>query len=93
MKGLLSGIGAGAAFTAAALIPLPVLALGGVLMIAAGATKDQQPEVAPEPAEPPLTAEEEAELEIFASLIDNAPDDEARAALIEEFYPDFINSL
>ena len=83
MKGLLTGIGAGAAFSAAALIPLPVLALGGVLLLAANAA----PEPAPEPEEPVLTDAELQELEMYASVIDNAPDAEARQALIEEFYP------
>ena len=39
MRGLLHGIGAGAAFSAAALIPFPVLALGGVLILASSAVQ------------------------------------------------------
>ena len=86
MKGLLHGIGAGAAFSAAALVPLPVLALGGVLLLASATTL--KPEVEP-PEEPLLTQAELDEIEIFAELVDNAPNAEARKALIEEFYPGF----
>ena len=89
MRGLLHGIGAGAAFSAAALIPFPVLALGGVLILASSAVQ-KEPEATPEaPEEPSLTADESAELQAFCELMDQAPDDRARAALIEEFYPDF----
>lgn len=89
MKSLLHGIGAGAAFSAAALIPLPILALGGVLILASNAAQ-KEPEATPEPPEEPsLTEEESAELQVFCDLIDQAPDDRARAALIEEFYPEF----
>lgn len=90
MKGLLHGIGAGAAFSAAALIPLPVLALGGVLLLASHAAPEPEPAA---PEEPLLTQAELDEIEIFAELIDNAPNAEARKALIEEFYPDFSKTL
>lgn len=95
MNGLLSGIGVGLAYSAALLIPLPILIIGGMtaLVVHADRQSKQQKQAEALQAEDPLTDAEMEELEIFSSLIDNAPDDGARQALIEEFYPGFINSL
>lgn len=82
MKGLLKGIGMGAAMAGALLIPLPVLLLGVVIYFAPK-TKEETP---PEPRTCPLTAQEKADLIQFVQLIERAPSPQAAAALIEEFY-------
>ena len=90
MGGLLRGVGMGAACSAALLIPFPILLLGVVIAFASQA-KRKPPGVTPEQQEGPLfTQAESDELNIFCNLLDQAPDDRARAALIEEFYPDFV---
>ena len=79
-KGLLTGVGMGATFAGAALIPLPVLLLGGVLYLSSRANQ----EAAPEPE--PLSQEEQDELFAYMEIIERAPNPEAAQALIEEFY-------
>ena len=77
-KGLLTGVGMGATFAAAALIPLPILLLGGVTYLAS--RKE------PEPEPDPLTQEEQDQLFAYMELIERAPSPEAAQALVEEFY-------
>ncbi len=93
MGGLLRGVGMGAACSAALLIPFPLLVLGVVLAVASQAARKrpeatpEQPEAVP-PEGPLLTQAESEELDILCALLAQAPDDKARAALVEEFYPD-----
>lgn len=82
MKGLLKGIGMGAAMAGALLIPFPVLLLGVVIYFASKTNKEPPPEVRP----CPLTAQEKADLVQFVQLIERAPSPQAADALIEEFY-------
>lgn len=80
-KGLLTGIGMGATFAGAALIPLPILVLGGALYLTSQA-KGEPPEPEPEP----LSQQEQDELFTYMELIERAPNPQAAQALVEEFY-------
>jgi len=73
-------------------IPLPILIIGAV-SAAFVANRRQQQQEPQEASEPALTDAEMAELEVFSSLFDNAPDEGARRALLEEFYPSFSRSI